>query len=71
MRLPLSCSIQADVRVSWRILRRITNGKQISRRERGFIVQTGVDLARLVPFSLFLIIPLAEVALPVALKVCE
>lgn len=50
------------------ILRRIVNGKQISRRERNFIVQTGVDLARLVPFSLFLIIPLAEFALPFALR---
>lgn len=50
------------------ILRRIVNGKQISRRERNFIVQTGVDLARLVPFSLFLIVPLAEFALPFALR---
>lgn len=61
--------IQADVRVSAGIVRRITNGKQISRRERNFIVQTGVDLARLVPFSLFLIIPAAEFALPFALRV--
>lgn len=32
------------------------------------MVKTGVDLARLVPFSLFLIIPLAEFALPFALR---
>lgn len=63
------CFFQADVRVSAGILRRITDGKQISRRERNFIVQTGVDLARLVPFSLFLIIPAAEFALPFALRV--
>lgn len=56
------------MRVSYRILKRITHGKQISRRERNFIVKTGVDLARLVPFSLFLIIPLAEFALPFALR---
>ena len=60
--------LAADVRVSAGILRRITNGKQITRRQRNFIVQTGVDLARLVPFSLFLIIPLAEFALPFALR---
>lgn len=60
--------LAADVRVSTRVLRRIARGKQISRRERNFIVQTGVDLARLVPFSLFLIIPLAEFALPFALR---
>lgn len=60
--------LAADVSVSSRILRRVLIGKQISRRERNFIVQTGVDLARLVPFSLFLIIPLAEFALPFALR---
>lgn len=60
--------LAADVRVSYKILKRVTGGKEITRRERNFIVQTGVDLARLVPFSLFLIIPLAEFALPFALK---
>lgn len=60
--------LAADVRVSTKVLKRITLGKQITRRERNFIVQTGVDLARLVPFSLFLIIPLAEFALPFALR---
>lgn len=60
--------LAADVRVSSRIMKRITHGKQITRRERNFIVKTGVDLARLVPFSLFLIIPLAEFALPFALR---
>lgn len=60
--------LAADVRVSYKILKRITSGKHLTRRERNFIVQTGVDLARLVPFSLFLIIPLAEFALPFALR---
>ncbi|CDF36446.1 unnamed protein product [Chondrus crispus] len=60
--------LAADVRVSSRVLKRIAHGKQISRRERNFIVKTGVDLARLVPFSLFLVIPLAEFALPFALR---
>lgn len=60
--------LAADVRVSSKIVKKITHGKQISRRERNFIVQTGVDLARLVPFSLFLVIPLAEFALPFALR---
>lgn len=60
--------LAADVRVSSKILRRVTQGKQLTRRERNFIVQTGVDLARLVPFSLFLIIPMAEFALPLALR---
>lgn len=60
--------LAADVSGSSKILKKITHGKQITRRERNFIVQTGVDLARLVPFSLFLIIPAAEFALPFALR---
>lgn len=60
--------LAADVRVSGRIMKKISHGKSITRRERNFIVQTGVDLARLVPFSLFLIIPAAEFALPFALR---
>jgi LETM1 and EF-hand domain-containing protein 1, mitochondrial len=60
--------LAADVRVSWKVLSKISHGKAITRRERNFAVQTGVDLARLVPFSLFLIIPLAEFALPFALR---
>lgn len=60
--------LAADVRVSGKVLAKISQGKSITRRERNFIVQTGVDLARLVPFSLFLIIPLAEFALPFALR---
>lgn len=59
--------LAADVRVSSKILRRVLSGKAITRRERKFIVQKGVDLARLVPFSLFLTIPLAELALLLAL----
>lgn len=60
--------LAADVRVSWKVLSKISHGKAITRRERNFLVQTGVDLARLVPFSLFLIIPAAEFALPFALR---
>jgi LETM1 and EF-hand domain-containing protein 1, mitochondrial len=60
--------LAADVRVSWKVLQKISHGKAITRRERNFLVQTGVDLARLVPFSLFLIIPAAELALPFALR---
>jgi LETM1 and EF-hand domain-containing protein 1, mitochondrial len=60
--------LAADVRVSWKVFSKVSQGKAITRRERNFMVQTGVDLARLVPFSLFLIVPLAEFALPFALR---
>ncbi|KAK1870266.1 hypothetical protein I4F81_012728 [Pyropia yezoensis] len=60
--------LAADVRGSWRIVKRLIKGKTLSRRERNFLIGTGSDLARLVPFSLFLLIPFMEFALPFALK---
>eukprot|EP00871_Galdieria_phlegrea_P003679 jgi/Galph1/4311/GphlegSOOS_G2962.1 len=60
--------LAADVRVSYGILKRITQGKPLSRRERNLLVSTGADLARLIPFSFFVIVPFMEFALPVALK---
>ncbi|KAA8498381.1 LETM1 and EF-hand domain-containing protein 1, mitochondrial [Porphyridium purpureum] len=60
--------LAADVRVSYKIVKRVLAGKQLSRRERNLLVSTGADLARLVPFSFFLIVPFMEFALPFALK---
>lgn len=60
--------LATDVRGSWRIVKRLIKGKTLSRRERNFLIGTGSDLARLVPFSLFLLIPFMEFALPFALK---
>ncbi|GJQ10758.1 hypothetical protein GpartN1_g2549.t1 [Galdieria partita] len=60
--------LAADVRVSYGILKRATQGKPLSRRERNLLVGTGADLARLIPFSFFVIVPFMEFALPFALK---
>eukprot|EP00188_Purpureofilum_apyrenoidigerum_P005511 Plantae.Rhodophyta-Purpureofilum_apyrenoidigerum.ctg7252.p1 GENE.Plantae.Rhodophyta-Purpureofilum_apyrenoidigerum.ctg7252~~Plantae.Rhodophyta-Purpureofilum_apyrenoidigerum.ctg7252.p1 ORF type:complete len:672 (-),score=189.47 Plantae.Rhodophyta-Purpureofilum_apyrenoidigerum.ctg7252:2016-4031(-) len=60
--------LAADVRVSVKILKKILIGKSISRRERNLLVSTGADLARLLPFSFFVLVPFMEFALPVALK---
>jgi len=60
--------LAADVRGSWKIVKRLSQGKTLTRRERHFLIGTGSDLARLVPFSLFLLIPFMEFALPFALK---
>jgi len=60
--------LAADVRGSWKIVKRLSKGKTLTRRERHFLIGTGSDLARLVPFSLFLLIPFMEFALPFALK---
>jgi len=57
-----------DVKVSTKIIWRIANGKTLSRRENRQLVRTVSDLFRLVPFSVFVIIPFMELLLPVALK---
>jgi len=57
-----------DVKVSSQIIWRIAQGKTLSRRENRQLVRTVSDLFRLVPFSVFIIIPFMELLLPVALK---
>jgi len=57
-----------DVKVSSQIIWRIAQGKTLSRRENRQLVRTVSDLFRLVPFSVFILIPFMELLLPVALK---
>jgi LETM1 and EF-hand domain-containing protein 1 len=40
----------------------------MTRRERNQLVRTTMDLFRLVPFAVFVIVPFMELLLPVALK---
>jgi len=57
-----------DVKVSSQIVWKIAQGKTLSRRENRQLVRTVSDLFRLVPFSVFIIVPFMELLLPVALK---
>ncbi|CAB1353963.1 unnamed protein product [Coregonus sp. 'balchen'] len=47
-------------RMGWRLL----HGQQLTRRERRRLMRTCADLFRLVPFSLFIIVPFMELLLP-------
>eukprot|EP00897_Mesotaenium_endlicherianum_P005378 jgi/Mesen1/4869/ME000244S04055 len=58
----------ADVRISSRLLGKLAGGKQLTRRERQQLTRTAADIFRLVPFAVFIIIPLAEFALPLFLR---
>lgn len=58
----------ADVRISSRLLLKLANGKSLSRRERQQLTRTTVDIFRLVPFAVFIIVPFMEILLPVFLK---
>ena len=58
----------ADVRTARDLVRQTLAGSTLTRRERKQLLRTVTDLFRLVPFSMFLIIPAAELALPLALR---
>ena len=57
-----------ELRISLKLLRKIMNGDQLTRRERKQLLRTVADIFRLVPFLIFIIIPFMEFFLPVAIK---
>jgi LETM1 and EF-hand domain-containing protein 1 len=50
------------------LVQRTLSGSSLTRRERKQLLRTVTDLFRLVPFSMFIIIPFMEFALPFALR---
>jgi len=59
----------ADVRTARQIVGRTLHGTPLTRRERKQLLRTVTDVFRLVPMSIFVLIPFMEFALPLALKV--
>ena len=60
--------LATEVRISTKLALKMAAGYELSRREHRQLQRTVQDLARLVPFSVFVIVPFAELLLPVALK---
>ncbi|KAL9026656.1 MAG: hypothetical protein Q9196_004710 [Gyalolechia fulgens] len=60
--------LATEVKISTRLALRMAAGYELSRRENRQLQRTVQDLARLVPFSAFVIVPFAELLLPIALK---
>jgi len=58
-----------NLRASYHLTKRIVFGYQLSIRERRLLVRTTSDCLKLIPFSLFLIVPFAELALPIFLRI--
>ena len=58
----------ADVKTARNLLQKTLQGSTLTRRERKQLLRTVSDLFRLVPMSMFLVIPFMEFALPFALK---
>jgi LETM1 and EF-hand domain-containing protein 1 len=59
----------ADIKTARQILARTLNGTTLTRRERKQLLRTVTDVFRLVPMSIFVLIPFMEFALPFALKI--
>lgn len=56
-----------EIRTCVSILRRVLNGHTLTRRERAQLSRTFADLLRVIPFMFFVIVPFAELLLPVCL----
>ena len=61
--------LATEVRISTKLALKMAAGYELSRRENRQLQRTVQDLGRLVPFSVFVIVPFAELLLPVALKI--
>ncbi|KAJ8261094.1 hypothetical protein COCON_G00168170 [Conger conger] len=57
-----------DTSIAGRMVWRLLHGQQLTRRERRRLMRTCADLFRLVPFTVFIIVPFMEFLLPVFLK---
>ena len=57
-----------DINICRQYLWKILNGKSLTRREHRLLIRTTSDLFRLLPFSVFIIVPFMELLLPLAIK---
>ncbi|SPP73356.1 mitochondrial proton/calcium exchanger protein [Drosophila guanche] len=57
-----------DVAICSKLLWRVLNGKSLTRRENKQLQRTTSDLFRLIPFSVFIVVPFMELLLPVFIK---
>ncbi len=57
-----------EIRTSSGLLKRVLYGYSLTRRERTQLMRTTTDLLRLVPFSVFVVVPFMELLLPFALR---
>ncbi|GAB7363542.1 hypothetical protein MBLNU230_g3809t1 [Neophaeotheca triangularis] len=60
--------LATEVRISSKLALRMAAGYELTRREHRQLHRTVQDLGRLIPFSAFVLVPFAELLLPVALK---
>lgn len=57
-----------DINICRKLVWRVLKGKKLTRREHRLLVRTTSDLFRLVPFSIFIVVPFMEFLLPFFIK---
>lgn len=57
-----------EIRISMGLVAALLRGRKLTRREHRQLKRTSQDLLRLIPFSVFVIVPFMELLLPVALR---
>ncbi|KAI8951891.1 mitochondrial distribution and morphology protein 38 [Xylaria longipes] len=60
--------LATEIKISSRLALKMAAGYELTRRENRQLRRTVQDLGRLVPFSVFVIVPFAEALLPIALR---
>lgn len=58
----------ADTRIAANLIQDVLNGHELTRRERKQLLRTSADLLRFIPFAVIVVVPFAELALPILLK---
>lgn len=61
--------LATEVKISSKLALKMAAGYELSRRENRQLQRTVQDIGRLVPFSVFVLVPFAELLLPIALKI--
>lgn len=57
-----------EIKISFKLAMKSAAGYELTRREDQQLQRTTQDIVRLVPFAMFILVPFAELLLPVALK---
>lgn len=57
-----------DMKVSAKLIWRVLHGNELTRREHKLLVKTTGNMFRLIPFSVFIVVPFMELLLPVFIK---
>lgn len=57
-----------NINVARKLLGKVLNGQSLTRREYRLLIRTTGDVFRLVPFSVFVIVPFMELLLPIFIK---